>query len=147
MEKINYKMRRLIMIALSLLVLASCKREFVAIEYGEEACSYCKMKIVDARYAAEIVDKKGKIFKFDDVVCLKHFMSEKSIPDQDQLLFVADFQNPTKDFLDATKAVYLHHDHFKSPMSGNYAAFASANEAKHILDSLRAEQQTWQNLK
>jgi copper chaperone NosL len=142
-EKMN---RKLIVILLCTLFTMACKREFAEIQYGKEACDFCKMTIMDNRYAAEMVDEKGKVFKFDDVACMKHYITENKLSDAKAMLFVADFKKDKGAFLDARNAVYLHHEHFKSPMNGNYGAFASADDAKGMKDSLGAEQVTWEKL-
>ncbi len=41
-----------------------CNTEPQPIKIGEDACSFCKMSIADNRYGAEIITKKGKVFKF-----------------------------------------------------------------------------------
>ncbi len=51
-------------------LLVSCKVEESPINYGKDACKYCKMKIVDQQHAAEIVTKKGKPFKYDAIECM-----------------------------------------------------------------------------
>ena len=136
----------LTMLAGSILILASCKAEFDPIDYGHDACTHCKMTIVDKRYAAEILTKKGKAYKFDDIVCLKKYIGEKKMPLDDLSIFVADYKNPESNFLDAQFAVYLHSDIFKSPMNGCFAAFAKPEDAWRLKDSLNTDLLKWENL-
>ncbi len=130
----------------SMLILASCKAEFDPIDYGHDACTHCKMTIIDKRYAAEILTKKGKAYKFDDITCLKKYIEEKNIPLDGLSLFVADYKNPEDNFLDARYAVYLHSDMFKSPMNGSFAAFAKPENAWRLKDSLNTDLLKWENL-
>src|SRR4051812_21927765 len=125
----------LILLGSSTLILASCKAEFDPIDYGHDACTHCKMTIIDKRYAAEILTKKGKAYKFDDIACLKKYMGEKKMPLDDLSIFVADYRNPESSFLDAQYVVYLHSDMFKSPMNGCFAAFAKPENAWRLKDS------------
>ena len=130
-----------------LIFLTSCKQGFEPIDYGKEACKHCQMTIVDRRYAAEIVDVKGKVYKFDDAGCMKKFINEHNMPIGDKLLFVADYKNAGGSFLDAKTALYLHNDFFKTPMNGNCGAFASAAEAKQLQDSLKTAITSWNDIK
>jgi copper chaperone NosL len=127
------------------IILTSCNRGFEPFEFGKEACTYCKMMIVDQRYAAELIDKKGKIFKFDDIACLKHFIAEKETSGTDLELFVSLYLgNGT--VIEAKKAVYLQDAYFKSPMKGKTAAFKNYAEAEKIKDSLHIVEVSWQSL-
>src|SRR5579872_6781969 len=106
----------LIFFLCSLIFLSSCTNEFEPIDYGHEACAHCKMTIMDKRYSAEILTKKGKAYKFDDISCLKKFIKEENLPEADLTVFVADYNNPGSKFLDARQVVYLHSAMFNSPM-------------------------------
>ena len=130
----------------SSLFLSSCTGGFEAIDYGHEACSYCKMTIMDKRYAAEVLTKKGKTYKFDDISCLKKYIKEEKLTESELTVFVADYNNPGSQFLDARQVVYLHNEIFKSPMNGNFAAFSKAENARPLEDSLHTGLLKWGNL-
>ena len=118
-----------------LLLAAACTPSPEPINYGKEACAHCKMTIIDNRFGAELLTSKGKIYKFDDIVCLRHFEGEH--PElKNNKIFVSDYLQQNKDLLKADEAVFLKHEFFRSPMNGQYGAFASAAEAKYISDSL-----------
>lgn len=129
-----------------LMVLTSCKRSFQPIDYGKEACTHCKMTIMDKKFAAEIVDEKGKAFKFDDLVCLKDFIADKKLDETKLLLFVADYNNPSE-FIDVKKALLLEGEQFKSPMSGNLAAFATEQTQTKWQQQTGAKNILWNSLK
>lgn len=122
---------------LGLIGLSACQQEFEPIDYGHDACAHCKMTIIDKRFAAEIVTEKGKAYKFDDLACLLKYTEEEHFNSTGTILFVSDYTNPDHSFLDAHQAVYLHSGIFKSPMNGNFAAFASSKEATPFKDSLQ----------
>lgn len=130
----------------TLFLFPSCKRSFQPIEYGKDACASCKMTIMDDRYATELIDSKGKVFKFDDLDCMKHFTEEKQISG-DALFFVEDYLKKEKGALNAATCVFLHHDFFRSPMNGNYAAFATEEDAAPLKDSLGIVIMKWENVK
>ena len=136
----------LISLLLVFVFLSSCRPEFEPISYGHDACAHCKMTIMDKRYAAEILTKKGKVYKFDDISCLKKYIKEENKPEIDLSVFVADYSNPDNKFLDARDVVYLHSEVFKSPMNGNFAAFAITASVNSLKDSLHTDLLKWGNL-
>ncbi|MGJ7033280.1 nitrous oxide reductase accessory protein NosL [Niabella hirudinis] len=94
---------------------------------NRDACDFCKMTIADGRFAAELITKTGRVYKFDDLDCMLHYIEEKG--DQSTSKFyVADF---TKDnvLIEATAAWFIHNDALKSPMGGNIAAFSTKDDA------------------
>jgi copper chaperone NosL len=135
-----------IMCLLAAVTLFSCKRGYEQIDFGKDGCAHCKMTIMDARYSAEIVDRKGKIFKFDDVACMKQFINESKLVENELLLFVADYSN-LDNVIDGRKGIYLHSEKFSSPMNGNLAAFSSADEATSAQKEFQAEKYTWQTIR
>lgn len=126
--------------------LASCKRQFEPIAYGREACTHCRMTIMDKRFAAEIITSKGKAFKFDDFGCLLTWVKEQNFHDRSALIFVAEFNKPGGAFLDAHQAVFIHSEELRSPMNGNLAAMASKTGAKQLNTGSNSELLTWINL-
>lgn len=128
------------------ILFTSCSKEYKPIDYGSDGCAHCKMTIMDARYGAEIITGKGKVFKFDDILCLKQYMEEKSMVDEELMIFVEKYNEAQNDVTDATQAVYLRHEFFASPMNGDYAAFAGMDDAQSLSDSLQADILEWRNL-
>jgi len=133
----------LIFFLLTTVCLASCKRQFEPIKYGHDACTHCKMTIMDKRFAAEILTGKGKAIKFDDFCCLLKYVKDEKVKDPDAKIFVADYDHPEAQFLDARHAIFLHNEAFKSPMNGNLAATASAKNANKLNAGLHSELLNW----
>ena len=47
-------------------LLISCgKKEAEPIKLNSDGCEFCKMKISDGKFGAEIITAKGRIYKFD----------------------------------------------------------------------------------
>ncbi len=132
-------------ILFAIVFLFGCRRGFEPITYGQDACAHCKMTILDKKFAAELVDPKGKVFKFDDIICMRQFVNATPQP-SNTLYFVNDYRGEKATMLDASKAVFLKHELFKSPMNGNYAAFAAPADAQHLKDSLQLSLVTWKML-
>src|SRR5690606_30310610 len=112
----------------------------------KEACANCKMTIVDARYAAELLTGKGRVYKVDDLRCMKEYIADLHKTDEKAKMYVANFADANVEMIDANHAVYLQHDFFASPMNGNTAAFVSTDEAQHYVDSLNIEIKNWNAL-
>ncbi|SEW45729.1 copper chaperone NosL [Chitinophaga sp. YR573] len=136
----------LILFVCGLLGLSSCQQQFEPVDYGHDACTHCKMTIMDKRFAAEMVTEKGKAYKFDDIACLLKYMKEKHVNSAKAMIFVNDYNKPDNSFLDARQAVYLHSEVFKTPMNGNFAAFSTDREAAPFKDRLQNNQLKWQDL-
>ncbi|MBS1782974.1 MAG: nitrous oxide reductase accessory protein NosL [Bacteroidetes bacterium] len=137
----------LLSIVLIALLISSCARKFEPIDYGKDGCAHCKMTIVEKQFAAEIVNEKGRVFKFDDISCMKAFAIENHFDDSKILLFVADYANPEQAFLDVHSAYMLFSESFKSPMNGFIAAFKSPDEATEFQKKTGAVSADWKSLK
>lgn len=127
---------KLILLCVVLFFTSACTQSPEPINYGKDACAHCKMTIVDNRFGAELVTAKGKIYKFDDIICLRHF--EKEHPEQkENRIFVSDYRKEHRPMLEGKDVIFLRHGFFRSPMNGQYAAFASREEAQALADSLK----------
>jgi len=127
MKAINF------LISLSVLFyLIGCTPKPEEINYGSDACSYCKMNITDNKFAAEIVSNKSKIFKFDSIECLLAFKFEKSISQEEiNSEWVCDFSNPGK-FIELHNAYYLQNDELRSPMGLNVLCASTKEKLDQI---------------
>ena len=65
---------------LALFFLNACSNGPQPLGYGDDACHYCKMTLVDTRFGAEWISAKGKIYKFDAVECLLNYMQTDHDP-------------------------------------------------------------------
>ncbi len=139
------KKQKLSFLAIILLFSFACTPSFQEFNYGKDACAFCKMTIMDANFASEVLTHKGRAYKFDDISCMKKYIQENNPADFKQYFVVAHNHSP-EHILDAENATYLHHPSFKSPMNGNYAAYPSLEAAQHLIDSLNPEILTWENI-
>lgn len=114
---------------------SSCSTEPQPLAYNQDTCHSCKMTLVDRKFGAEAVTKKGKVYKFDDVNCMARFFNDEKINDEDIAnLLVVDFSSPEK-LIDARNALYIKSPSVKSPMASNIAAF----ETKGSLDQFNKQ--------
>lgn len=135
------KLKLIFLFTVSLLVLMSCSVKPQKIEYGKDACNFCKMNIVETKFAAQIVTNKGRSVKYDAVECLLNDIKDKEEQSLAYIL-VTDYTKP-KELIDATKATYLISKKIKSPMGANLSAYATKKEAQLNGDNLF----NWQTLK
>lgn len=113
------------------------------INYGEDECEYCKMRVTDNKYGSEIVTDKGKVYKFDSIECLIEFALEKNIiGDVNQTFLVTNFANPGN-LIDTRTAVYVQNDDYRSPMGLNVSAFGSESEAQKFLSENGGRKLSW----
>jgi len=131
-------------VAASMLVfLASCSNNPEPFVYGKDVCHSCKMGIADPKFGAEVVSKKGKVYKFDDVKCLVSFLKSGEITEKDiSQKLVINFQKQN-DFIDVSKAFFLVSPELKSPMGGNAAAFTAKQEAEKIKTNIQGHVILW----
>lgn len=115
---------------LILTLCTSCAIEPEEISYGKDACNFCKMAIVETKYGAEIVTKKGKVFKYDAIECMINEIKKRDVTEIG-LFLVTDYDNPKK-LIDATQATYLICDQLRSPMGANLSAFESKDSAAAV---------------
>jgi copper chaperone NosL len=127
-----------------LLTFFSCNISPKPIDYGNDGCHYCKMIIVDKIHAAEVVTKKGKVYKFDASECMVNFLKE--FDNSKVELLLANNYNVPEELIDATKATFLISENVPSPMGAFLSAFKTKEEAQKIQSNKEGELFTWEEL-
>lgn len=125
--------------------LSSCNASTSPIVLGKDNCSYCKMPFGNARFGAELISSKGKIYKFDDAHCLKSFMSESGKPTNNAKIYFVDFSG-NHSFIEAQKALYLKSEALRTPMNGNIAAFQSEDSIQAAKQKFGGTSLTWNEI-
>lgn len=133
----------LVLIILTLLV--ACKVEESPINYGKDACHFCKMTIVDKQHAAEIVTKKGKPYKYDAIECMVRELNNEDENDI-ALVLINDYSTPGK-LVDARSATYLISENLPSPMGANLTGFQNKLDAELVYKEKSGKLLTWNELK
>lgn len=111
-------------------LLQSCTTKPEPIKAGTDACANCKMTITDLRFSAEVLTKKGRVYKFDDLKCvIQHLKSHPGLSNETSGIYTALYTEPQR-FVPVEQAVLLQSDGLHSPMNGNVAAFESAMALK-----------------
>ena len=135
----------LYMIPILAVLVSSCTPQPKPIAYGSDACNFCSMTIVDMQHAAEMVTKKGKVYKFDAPECMLNSLKEVDTATV-ALLLVTDYYAPGK-LIDATHATYLVSPEIPSPMGEFLTAFTSKEVAAEAKEAYSGELISWTGLR
>jgi copper chaperone NosL len=114
------------------------------ISFNADKCAHCKMTISDSRYAAEMKTVKGRVYKFDDVVCMISYIRENPTPAV-QNCWVCSYDGDHS-LISVGKAVLVRLESLNSPMRGNMAAFATEEAAREMLKDESAALLNWNDL-
>lgn len=126
--------------------LSSCSTGPQPIAFGKDQCHSCKMNISDQRFGAEIVNKKGKAFKFDDSHCIVEFIRSKAIEEKDiAQVYLVDFAGNGA-LIDANTALLYESEGLRSPMGGNVAAFSSKEKLQEVSRQYPGKETSWSAL-
>lgn len=115
------------------------------IKLNKDHCEFCKMRISNPHFGAELKTRKGRAYKFDDITCMFGYLDENS-EIQSSAFFVHDYLGKNE-LIAADQAYYLKGGNLTSPMGGNIAAFRSKEEALSVKDQMLANEMTWEELK
>lgn len=109
-------------------LMVSCEAEAEPFRYGRDECAECRMILSDQRFGAQLVTRKGRVVKFDDICCLEGYVTAGKLADSEiQQRVVADFAKPGN-LIVAEQGYFLHHHELKSPMGSDTAAFATESD-------------------
>ena len=150
-RKLTIKLRPVSTVAAAasiMLFFVSCSTKPQPIQYGKDVCDHCKMTIVDPKFGGEVITKKGKAYKFDDLVCMSKFLGSGKVKEEDvaqklAVNFHPDSHREQNDFIDVNKASFYMSDELRSPMGGNAGAFISKAEAEKMNNKGQGKIMTW----
>lgn len=103
------------------------------------------MIIADPRYGAELITKKGKVYKFDSVECMVAYMVYNLKEGEVAAAYVTDFAHPKK-LIPAEQAFYLQSVGLRSPMSLGITAFASKKDLEAFKEQYDGLELLWTDL-
>lgn len=134
-------MKHLLLILMILGATLSCSVSPQPINYQTDQCHFCKMMISDPRFGAELVTRKGKIYKYDAIECMVDDMLQNG-EDHYAYILVTEFATPGT-LVDARNMQYLISQRLPSPMGGNLTAHQTI---KTELSDTSAQWLTWDEL-
>lgn len=124
------------------ILLHSCSAQPESFHYGNDACTFCKMTIMQKGFANEWVTDKGKVYKFDDLHCLLSFRKTDNSKGE---AYINDF-NGKKELVKATDLFFVQSKEIEAPMGGHFAAFINKADAEKWAKTNGAQVQTWQHI-
>ena len=131
---------------LFMLFFQSCDTGPQPIKLGTDACSFCKMTIADNRFGGEIITKKNKIFKFDDIQCILSFQKSNTVKASNvKQIYLVDFNRVNK-FIEAARASLLKSEELHTPMGSNVAAFAKETDLGKATEKFKGTVIVWKDL-
>ena len=135
-------MKALFLSLITITTLISCgSKEPVPIKLNVDACEFCKMTISNGKFGAELITKKGRHYKFDDVACMVQFAKSSTVVPY-EAFYVNDYLKDNL-LIPAETAHFIKGEKINSPMRGNFAAFSSVKEQTIFGKKLEAQTMTW----
>ena len=132
------------LLTIVLLLLTSCSTQPEPINYGTDACHFCKMTIVTKTHSAQVVSTKGKQFKYDAIECMVNDLNSDNQAEMSVIL-VANYLN-AGEMIPAEKATYLVSENIPSPMGGNLSATMNKEDAEKLKTENGGELFDWNAL-
>lgn len=124
-------------------LLTSCSTNPQPIVYGKDNCYTCKMGFVDSKFGGEVITTKGKVYMFDDVICMVRYLKSGSINEKDISKKVLVNYQKQNDFIEADKAFFIVSPAIKTPMNSNAAAFASQTDTEKFKAGMDGKIMQW----
>lgn len=139
-------MKILLSLILSSCFLITCSTKPQPINYGHVSCDYCKMTVVDQKYAAQLITTKGKTFVFDATECLINYKNaEENKRHKYSQILVTNYVQPTV-LIDAQLATYLRSSALPSPMGVHITAIGTLEEANQLKEKHVGLLYSWKEL-
>lgn len=121
----------------------SCSVGAEALKYGSDNCFSCKMTISDQRFGAEIITKKGRVYKFDDSFCMLAYLKTNILTTGEiKKMYITNFSG-NHQLLDVEQALILQSATLRAPMGGNLAATDQIDSINKIKNQFPGNQIIW----
>jgi copper chaperone NosL len=142
-QKKKGQLLAIVVSVLLILMFTGCSSGPQPMKYGVDNCNHCKMKIVDHTSGAEIITAKGKVYKFDDLVCLKTFLNtETAIAVQVKQVYLTDFMG-SHQLVKAEDCILYKSEKLRTPMNGNVVALSKSDTLNYLLQVWGGEKINW----
>jgi copper chaperone NosL len=136
------KKTRLAIPAIIIIFFQSCSSGPQPIRYGVAECDYCKMTIMDKRFASQWVTNKGKAYSFDDVHCMKGFRKTNQ---SEGTAYINDFTGK-QELVNAEKLFFAHSEEIQTPMGGNIVTFISQVDRDKVVTENNGRALSWKEI-
>jgi len=113
------------------------------IDLGHEPCDHCHMTLADRRFAAELVTRTGRQFRFDDIGCLATFLADSGAQvSAGGRAWVSDFLHPDQ-WIPADSATYLRSSSVHTPMASGIVAVRTEVSLDSLAVALSGARLSW----
>ena len=140
-------MKKILIFSALALMTNFCTPEKSPIEYGLDKCFYCKMTIVDKRFGAEMVTRKGKVFKFDATECLINYLHQVNQDDSETAFLLTNTLDKPGELVPVTGCYFLQSENLPSPMGEYINPFSEKATAYQQQDLHDGRLYLWEDLK
>lgn len=144
-KRANHQSRLVAACLLLSVTLASCNIEPQPLRNGIDNCSFCKMTLSDDRFGAEIITKKGKVFKFDDTHCLLTYLSKSIELKEVSATYITEYVGK-HELINVEKVLLLKSEQLQSPMGGNIAGFSTKIDLEKEKKRVNGMEISWSQL-
>lgn len=116
-----------------LLVACGKKEEYKPVAINEEVdtCEICNMQVADNEHATQIVQKEGKVLKFDDLGDHYQWL-KKHGTDLIGAQYVRDLYS--KEWIELEQATFVYDESFETPMAYGVYSFKSDADAQAFVE-------------
>jgi copper chaperone NosL len=139
------KNSKAVLLLCGLLAIYSCNTEPQPINYGSDLCEFCHMTISDRKFATELVNDRGRTYKFDCIECMIRYKKKNFTQDQLRMELVSNYL-VQKDLLNAHTAAFLKCESFPSPMGEGLSAYSSLEELNRVKQQYGGKNYSWKEL-
>lgn len=130
-------LKSMVVLIMAMVALSACSASGPEpIVVNKDVCFHCKMNISDVRFGAELITTKGRIYKFDDVVCMKGFASHMAASEV-KATYLCEYTQPGH-LVNTDSLFFIKGDMIASPMRGNVAAFTDRTVMQGYLETWKA---------
>ncbi|RMG44696.1 MAG: hypothetical protein D6723_19045 [Acidobacteria bacterium] len=116
----------------------------VPIQLNEDMCAFCRMAISEKRFAAEMINVDGEVFKFDDIGCMIRFVRMRQQKETARAFFVNDYHR--RQWLEAERAFFVYARELRTPMDSHLVAFRERGAAEAFARDHRGQVLRWDDL-
>ncbi len=137
-------MKHLIYLLILITTISCSNKEAEPIKLNVDGCEFCKMKIADGKFGAELITSKGRIYKFDDMHCMVNYQKENTTV-QIHSFYIHDY-NLNNILIPAETAFYIKGGEINSPMHGNIIATKTKEEANVLATKFKSKTTSWEEI-
>ncbi len=104
------------------------------------------MTISDQKFGAEIITKKGRVYKFDEPLCLINYLKSKDLTESEiKNIYSTDFSKINK-LVNINASFFLESEIVKGPMGGTIAIFGSRDSLNVYLKKMNGIETNWNKI-